>query len=138
MIYYIKRLSVLMLGFLLLISVPAIGQNTVNDVKEKAIAALKNGDAEQFTALFNNPIDVSLPYNDDSYSKAQAKVIVQKFLLQYKVKNFELKQTGTSSGGSVFVIGVYTATNGKIFRVYLLIKKQAQSAYIHLLEFEEE
>jgi len=138
MIYYIKRLSVLMLGFLLFISVPAIGQNTVNDVKEKAIAALKNGDVEQFTALFNNPIDVSLPYNDDSYSKAQAKVIVQKFLLQYKVKSFELKQTGTSSGGSIFVIGVYTATNGKTFRVYLLIKKQAQLAYIHLLEFEEE
>jgi hypothetical protein len=136
--YYIKRLPVLLLGFLLFISFPAVGQNTVNDVKEKAIEALKNGDAEQFTALFNNPIDVSLPYNDDSYSKAQAKVIVQKFLLQYKVKSFELKQTGTSSGGSVFVIGVYTATNGKTFRVYLLIKMQAQRAYIHLLEFEEE
>jgi hypothetical protein len=136
--YYIKRLPVLLLGFLLFISFPAVGQNTVNDVKEKAIEALKNGDAEQFTALFNNPIDVSLPYNDDSYSKAQAKVIVQKFLLQYKVKSFDLKQTGTSSGGSVFVIGVYTATNGKTFRVYLLIKMQAQRAYIHLLEFEEE
>lgn len=136
--YYIKRLPVLLLGFLLFISFPAVGQNTVNDVKEKAIEALKNGNAEQFTALFNNPIDVSLPYNDDSYSKAQAKVIVQKFLLQYKVKSFELKQTGTSSGGSVFVIGVYTATNGKTFRVYLLIKMQAQRAYIHLLEFEEE
>ena len=136
--YYIKRLPILLFGFLLFISFPAVGQNTVNDVKDKAIEALKNGNIESFTELFNNPIDVSLPYNDDSYSKAQAKVIVQKFLLQYKVKSFELKQTGTSSGGSIFIIGVYTATNGKTFRVYLLIKKQAQSAFIHLLEFEEE
>lgn len=138
MVNNIKGLAVFTLGLFLFLSIPAIGQNTVNDVKDKAIEALKTGNTEAFTALFNNPIDISLPYNDDDYSKAQAKVIVQKFLLQYKVKSFELKQSGSSSGGSVFVIGIYTATNGKTFRVYLLIKKQAQSAYIHLLEFEEE
>ena len=91
-----------------------------------------------FTSFFNNPIDVSLPYNDDSYSNTQAKVIVKKFLLQYKVKSFTVKQTGNSTDGSMFIIGLYTATNGQEFRVYLLIKKQANSAYIHLLEFEEE
>lgn len=138
MAYYIKKLPLFFIGIMLFISFPLVGQNTVNDVKEKAVDALKKGDGELFTSFFNNPIDISLPYNDDSYSKTQAQVIVQKFLLQYKVKSFEVKQKGQSSGGSVFVIGVYTATNGKVFRVYLLIKMHAQSAYIHLLEFEEE
>lgn len=138
MAYIIKKMPVLFLGIFILFSFPLIGQNTVNDVKEKAVIALQNGDGETFTSLFNNPIDISLPYNDDSYSKTQAQVIVQKFLLQYKVKSFDVKQKGQSSDGSVFIIGVYTATNGKVFRVYLLIKKRAQSAFIHLLEFEEE
>lgn len=114
------------------------GQNTVNDVKNKAIEALKGGDIKTLTSFFNNPIDVNLPYNDDSFSKTQAQVIVEKFLLQYKVKSFEVKQTGNSTDGSVFVIGIYKATNGQVFRVYLLIKMQASSAFIYLLEFEEE
>ncbi len=138
MAYYFKRMPVLLFVAFLFVSQSSIGQNTVDDVEKKAIEALKNGNTESFTSYFNNPIDISLPYNDDSYSKTQAQVIVQKFLLQYKVKTFEVKQRGHSSGGAVFVIGVYTATNGKVFRVYLLIKKTTQSAYIHLLEFEEE
>ena len=133
-----KHLSVLISVFLLFMASFSYGQNSVNDVKEKSIAALKSGEIETFTSFFNNPIDISLPYNDDSYSKTQAQVIVQKFLLQYKVQDFQVKQSGKSNDGSVFVIGIYKATNGKIFRVYLLIKMQATTAFIHLLEFEEE
>ena len=132
-----KHFSVLLV--LLVFGVmPAVAQYSVNDVKNMSIQALKSGDSETFTSFFNNPIDLSLPYNDDSYSSKQAAVIVSKFLLQYKVKSFEVKQTGNSSDGSVFVIGVYHATNGQVFRVYLLIKMQDSSAFIHLLEFEEE
>ena len=126
------------LMFLLFMGINSFGQNTVNEVKNQSIAALKKGDAKLFTSFFNNPIDINLPYNDDSYSKTQAQVIVQKFLLQYKIDTFEVKQTGNSTDGSVFVIGLYKAKNGQVFRVYLLIKKQSSSAFIHLLEFEEE
>jgi len=133
-----KRLPVIILTIVLFSSIYASGQNTVNDVKDKAIAALKSDDSQLFTSFFNNPIDINLPYNDDSYSKTQAQVIVQKFLLQYKVDHFEVKQTGTSTDGSVFIIGIYKAKNGQVFRVYLLIKMQSSSAFIHLLEFEEE
>ena len=138
MIYISKRLPTIILAFLLLSGFYASGQNTVNDVKDKAIAALKTGDSESFTSFFNNPIDINIPYNDDSFSKTQAKVIVQKFLLQYKVSSFDVTQSGNSTDGSVFVIGIYTAKNGQVFRVYLLIKMQASTAFIHLLEFEEE
>ena len=138
MIYISKRLPLLVLVFLLFSGFNASGQNTVNDVKDKAIDAITKGDAKVFTSYFNNPIDINLPYNDDSYSKTQAAVIVQKFLLQYKVESFDVKQTGNSTDGSVFVIGIYKAKNGQVFRVYLLIKMQASSAFIHLLEFEEE
>ena len=138
MIYTSKKLSLILLVLLLFSATYVSGQNTVNDVKNKTITALKAGDIKTFTSFFNNPIDVNLPYNDDSYSKTQAQVIVEKFLLQYKVKSFEVKQTGNSTDGSVFVIGIYKATNGQIFRVYLLIKMQASSAFVYLLEFEEE
>jgi len=133
-----QHLSVLISVFMLFMVSFSYGQNSVNDVKEKSIRALKTGDIETFTSFFNNPIDISLPYNDDSYSKTQAQVIVQKFLLQYKVQDFQVKQSGKSNDGSVFVIGVYKATNGKLFRVYLLIKMHATTAFINLLEFEEE
>ena len=138
MIGRVHKLKGILLVFMLLFSVTAFGQYSVNDVKEQAIQALKTGDTETFTSFFNNPIDLSLPYNDDSYSSQQASVIVSKFLLQYKVKSFEVKQSGHSSDGSVFVIGVYHARNGQVFRVYMLIKMQSSSAFIHLLEFEEE
>ena len=138
MIFNRKTIPAFFIGLCLLLSTSVFAQNTVNEVKDKSISALSSGDTEVFTSFFNNPIDVSLPYNDDSYSNTQAKVIVKKFLLQYKVKSFTVKQTGNSTDGSMFIIGLYTATNGQEFRVYLLIKKQASSAYIHLLEFEEE
>ena len=138
MISLSKSLPVLILSFLLFTGINVSAQNSVSDVKDKAIAALKQGDAEIFTSFFNNPVDINLPYNDDSYSKTQAQVIVQKFLLQYKVESFEVKQTGNSTDGSVFIIGLYKAKNGQVFRVYLLIKKQKSAAFIHLLEFEEE
>jgi hypothetical protein len=138
MISFSKSLPATVLMLLLFMGVNSFGQNTVNEVKNQSIAALKQGDANLFTSFFNNPIDINLPYNDDSYSKTQAQVIVQKFLLQYKIDTFEVKQTGNSTDGSVFIIGLYKAKNGQIFRVYLLIKKQSSSAFIHLLEFEEE
>jgi hypothetical protein len=138
MISFSKSLPATVLMFLLFMGINSFGQNTVNEVKNQSIAALKQGDAKLFTSFFNNPIDINLPYNDDSYSKTQAQVIVQKFLLQYKIDTFEVKQTGNSTDGSVFVIGLYKAKNGQVFRVYLLIKKQSSSAFIHLLEFEEE
>ena len=138
MIFNRKTWPTIIIAFLMLTSITSFGQKTVSEVKDEAVNALKSGNSELFTSFFNNPIDISIPYNDDSYSNTQARVIVKKFLLQYKVKSFEVKQAGNSTDGSLFVIGVYTATNGQVFRVYLLVKKQGESAFIHLLEFEEE
>ncbi len=114
---------------------------TSDDMKstvDQINAALKSGNSDSFISFIADPVDLTLPGSDDSYSKAQASVILKKFFAANKVKTYTQKQTGKSVDDAVFIIGTYEATNGKIFRMYVLIKTVGGKNKIQFVEFEEE
>ncbi len=110
--------------------------SSVTAAKEYCIKALKNNDAESLIKSFSDPVEITLPESENSYSKAQAAMVMRKFLAANKIKSFAVKQSGKSTGGSEFIIGDMTSTNGKKYQVYFLITFVNNEAYLHLIEFE--
>lgn len=110
--------------------------SSVAAAKEHCINALKNNDVDALIKSFSNPVEITLPDSENSYSKTQAAMILRKFMEQNKVKSFTVKQSGKSTGGSEFIIGDMTTTSGKQYQVYFLITIINEKAFLHLIEFE--
>jgi len=110
----------------------------VAQTKATITKAFQSGNAGLLTPLLADPVEITLPTADDSYSKAQASEILKKFFSQNKPKSYTEKHSGKSVDGSVFVIGSYLTTGGVKFRSYVLIKESGGKSKIQLIEFEEE
>jgi hypothetical protein len=132
-----KRFIALLLSIAILGSLSFI-QSDMNSTVSAINQALKTGNTSKFLSFLADPVDLTLPNTDDSYSKAQAAIILKKFFASNKVKSYVQKQSGKSVDNSVFIIGTYTATNGKKFRSYVLIKAVGSKNLIQFVEFEEE
>jgi len=113
-------------------------QKDLNTTVSEINAALNAGNVAKIVSFLSDPVDLTLPSADDSYSKSQAEVILKKFFNQNKVKSYSQKQSGKSVDGSVFIIGTYQTTSGKKYRSYFLIKSSGGKNLIQFIEFEEE
>ncbi|OIP02279.1 MAG: hypothetical protein AUJ98_01890 [Bacteroidetes bacterium CG2_30_33_31] len=129
--------SISILAFLLLSNF-AFLQSDVKKSQAEINSAFQSGNITKLAIYLNNPVDLTLPSADNNYSKAQAEVILKKFFTDNKVKSFQEKHSGKSVDGSLFIIGIYSSTNGKSFRTYVLIKTIANKDLIQLIEFEKE
>jgi hypothetical protein len=100
-----------LLPFLFIVAVAAIGQDTL----ESVIGALKNGNASQLAARFEKELTLTLPDQSSQLSKAQAQAAITKFFSNHPVTGFELKHRGNAPGGA-FAIGTLLTEKGQ-FRV---------------------
>ncbi|HRG24051.1 MAG TPA: DUF4783 domain-containing protein, partial [Chitinophagaceae bacterium] len=71
---------------------------------DEVVSAIKSGNATELAKYLDDNVELTLPEKYDTYSKAQALVILKDFFSNNKVKGFELKHKGTSPGGN-FAIG---------------------------------
>jgi hypothetical protein len=110
--------------------------STVEETKSFAVKALQSNDIDKFVSTFSDPVELSLPKNENSFSKKQASLVVTNFLQTNVVKSFTVKQSGKSTGGAEFIIGEMLAENGNKFQVYFLMTLIDKKAYLHLIEFE--
>ena len=103
---------------LLLLSSFITAQSGIDEV----IGALRTGNSSQLSTHFDENVELTLPDKSDSYSKAQAQLIVKDFFSNNGVKSFELKHKGDSPSGH-FCIGTLK-TNAGNFRtnVFMRIK----------------
>lgn len=93
--------------FLLLIASSFETGNGLDDI----IRALQKGSASEISRYFDDTIQLTLPDKSDSYSRAQATIILQDFFNNNGVKSFEVKHKG-DNGGSEFCIGTLTTRSG--------------------------
>ena len=114
--------------FILHISVSA-------QVPDEIIISLKNGNSRVLAGYFNQNVELVVLENDNVYSKAQAKQIVNNFFSTHIPQDFSIVHQGGKEGAR-YVIGNLTTTNGS-FRVYFLLKKDNEKAYIHQLRIEK-
>lgn len=105
-------------------------QNSIEEV----IGALRSGNAAELSKYFDDNVEVTLPVKSDSYSKAQAQVILKDFFSNNDVKGFELKHKGDSPGGH-YCIGTLQTKSGN-FRAHIFMKSKGDKELVKELRFQ--
>ena len=125
-----KRLfTTLLLGSVLLLS-SFRDQSVIDEV----IGALRTGSSNQLSTYFDENVELTLPDKSDSYSRAQAQLIVKDFFGNNGVKGFELKHKGDSPGGH-FCIGTLQ-TNAGNFRTNVFMKAKNGKEVVKEIRFQ--
>lgn len=104
---------------------------------DEILSSLKKGDAKSLGTWFNSSLDLEMPGNEGTYSKAQAEVIIDRFFRDNPSEGAEYIHSGSSDNGSKYYIGIYKCEDIQ-FRFYLLLKKVSGKMLIHQVQFEED
>lgn len=109
-----------------------------NEIATQVAKALNKGSARDVARHFGNTVDLKLPGNEGTYSRNQAELILRNFFSRNPVQSFTVQHQGPSRDGSIYVIGVFSTTDGKTFRAYFLCKNISERMVLHLLQMDEQ
>ena len=124
-----KIFTPLLAGIVILLSAFS-RQSTIDEV----IGALRTGSSSELSKYFDDNVDLTLPDKSDSYSKAQAQLIVKDFFGNNGVKGFDLKHKGDSPGGH-FCIGTLQTNSGN-FRTNVFMKMKNGREVVKEIRFQ--
>ncbi len=122
--------TTLLMGALLIVSSFTVKQGSIDEV----IGALRAGNSSELSRYFDEKVELTLPDKSDSYSKAQAQLIVKDFFGNNGVKGFDLKHKGDSPGGH-FCIGTLQ-TNAGNFRTNVFMKVKNGKEVVKEIRFQ--
>lgn len=122
--------TTLLLGSAMLLTAFTLQRSSIDEV----IGALRSGNSTQLSNFFDDNVELTLPDKNDSYSKAQAQLIIKDFFANNGVKGFELKHKGDSPGGH-FCIGTLQ-TNAGNFRTNVFMKIKNGKEYVKEIRFQ--
>jgi len=101
---------------------------------EDVISAMRKGNATELSKYVDDNIEISLPDKSDSYSKAQALMILQDFFANNGVKGFEVTHKG-DNGGSQFCIGTLQTRSGS-YRTTVFMKTKNAKQLVKEIRFQ--
>lgn len=97
--------------------------------------AIRLGNAGELSRYLDSRVDISLPDKSDTYSKAQAEMIIRDFFSTNGVQNFLIKHRVPNGNGSEFCVGVLQTHNGD-YRTTLFIKQKGDKQLLQELRFQ--
>ncbi len=106
------------------------------NITQEVTQAIRRGSSRDLARNFGNNVDLAVPGNDGTYSKAHAELIMRNFFSDNRPDSFTINHQGASRDGSLYVIGTFETTGNKSYRTYFLIKKVSDNYFIHQLQFE--
>jgi hypothetical protein len=111
--------------------------NSDAQIPDEIILSLETGNSKILSNYFNKNVELVVLENDNVYSKAQAKQIVNNFFNSHtpEPQGFSILHQGGKEGAK-YVIGNLITNNGS-FRIYFLLKKNDGKEYIHQLRIEK-
>ncbi|MGN6399040.1 MAG: DUF4783 domain-containing protein [Flavisolibacter sp.] len=92
---------------------------------DDVIKALRSGNATELSKYVDDNIEISVPDKSDSYSRAQAIMILQDFFTNNGVKNFEVTHKG-DNGGSQFCVGTLQTRSGNYRTIFFMKTKNGK------------
>lgn len=107
---------------------------TQNSSIDEVIGALRSGNATELSRYFDDNVELTLPEKSDSYSKAQAQLIIKDFFGNNGVRGFDLKHKGDSPGGH-FCIGTLQTGAGN-FRTNVFMKSKNGKEVVKEIRFQ--
>ena len=96
--------------------------NGLDDV----IAALKAGNSQELAKYIDDNIEISLPDKSDSYSRAQALMVLKDFFNSNVVKGFEVQFKGENAGNQYCVGKLVTGSGNYRTTVFMKVKDGKQ------------
>lgn len=101
---------------------------------EDVIAALKSGDATELAKYVDDNIEIVLPEKADTYSRAQALIILQNFFAANAVRTFEIKHKGDNGAGQ-FCIGTLFTRAGN-YRTTVFMSSKGGKQLVRMIQFQ--
>ena len=114
-----------------LIAFSSFGQSGNIDA---VIDALRSGNATELSGYFDDNVELTMPDKADSYSKAQAVLILKDFFNNNGVKSFDVKHKGDNGGGQ-FCIGTLQTKSGN-FRTTVFMKIKNNKEVVKDIRFQ--
>lgn len=105
-----KIITILTIAFSFVL-VSFTNANAQNSDLDKVVKAIKSGSSSELTKYFDEYVQLTLPGQGDSYSKAQAEQIIKDFFQNNSVKDFELKHQGNAPSGH-YCVGTLQTSAG--------------------------
>jgi len=105
-----------------------------NSGLDEVIGALRSGNATELSKFVDDNIEIGLPDKSDTYSKAQAILVLQDFFNNNGVKGFELKHKG-DNGGSQFCIGTLQTRAGS-YRTTVFMRTKNGKQLVKEIRFQ--
>jgi len=134
--YSMKKIISTLAIFLSLVPI-AIGMLTVTNQGtnlDEVIGALKDGKASELGKYMDENVEISLPDKSNSYSKAQAVLILKDFFDNNEVKSFEVKHKGDQNGGQ-YCVGTLQTKSGN-YRTTVFMKTKTGKDYVKAIRFQ--
>lgn len=100
-----------------------------------AISALQSGSAAELSKYFDANVELTLPEKSDSYSKAQAQLILRDFFANNGVKGFEVKHKSESDQRGAYFIGNLLSKSGK-YRTTVYMRARGDKQVVKELRFQ--
>ena len=100
-----------------------------------AISALQAGSASDLSRFFDNNVELTLPEKSDSYSKAQAQIIIRDFFANNGVKGFEVKHKSDNDQRGAYFIGNLMSNSGK-YRTTVYMRARGDKQVVKEIRFQ--
>ena len=130
-----KTLYILGLAWIILIPLHSTGAQP-EKIPEGIVLSFRAGNAVELSRFFHTNVELIILEKEDVYSRSQAEQIIRKFFSEHKPEAFKVIFEGGKEN-SRYAIGSLS-TAGETYRVYILMKKQDGSPFIHQLRIELE
>lgn len=92
------------------------------------------GNVNRLSPFFDARVDISLPDKTDTYSKAQAEMVIGDFFNNNEVQNFKITQQGESTG-TFFCTGLLQTRAGN-YRTTLFFKQKGDKSFLQEIRFQ--
>lgn len=125
------KLKTLIAALLLLATMQVNAQSVSNQVT----AAFRVGNHKELSRHFDTKVDMVILSKENSYSKAQAEIILKDFFEKNRASGYQVIHQGRSRDGAQYVIGSLTTASGQ-YRTYVLVKGDGDKARIQQLRIE--
>ena len=124
--------------FLLVALLTTVSLSTPSDeVCKEVNKGIQSGSVQLVSKYFSSTMELSVLGRDAYVSKAQATAILSDFFKENPPKSYTVKQGGSNSENTKFVIGTYVSTAGIIFKIYYVVKKEKNAETIQKLTIEK-
>jgi isocitrate dehydrogenase kinase/phosphatase len=99
--------------------------------------ALSSGSARQFSAMFDERVQIAFDDQSSDYSRIQAQVVLTEFLSELDEVHYETIHQESSKSQSTYYIGKMT-TSDSTYRVYVNVKRIGGEDLVQAIKFEKQ